>query len=67
MLGMTLMQYDVPSAFLQSPIDVTAYLRQPIGFIEPGKENWVWKLKKCVYGLCQASLQWRNEFHSFII
>jgi hypothetical protein len=66
MLGMTLMQYDVPSAFLQSPIDVTAYLRQPIGFIEPGKENWVWKLKKCVYGLRQASLQWRNEFHSFI-
>lgn len=59
-------QFDVPNAFLQSKMDTPVYLRQPQGFIEVGKQNWVWKLKKCVYGLKQASLQWRSTFHDFI-
>jgi hypothetical protein len=63
---MTLVQYDVPSAFLQSPIDIPVFLRQPIGFKTKGKENWIWRLKKCVYGLKQASLQCRTEFDNFV-
>jgi hypothetical protein len=31
-----------------------------------GKESWIWKLKKCVYGLKQASLMWKSTFHQFV-
>ena len=60
-------QYDVPNAFLQSPMDTPVYLRQPAGYVERGKEDYVWCLKKCVYGLKQASLMWRSTFHDFIV
>ena len=46
---------DIKAAFLQGkPIEREVYLRPPI---EAGSEG-VWKLKKCVYGLCDASRNW---------
>jgi hypothetical protein len=51
----------------QSQVDKPVYLAQLKGFIEQGKENWVWILKKCVYGLKQASLMWRSTFHLFLV
>jgi hypothetical protein len=59
-------QFDVPNAFLQSPMDTAVYLSQPEGFVDKKHPDWVWRLKKCVYGLKQASLQWRSTFHDFI-
>ena len=67
LFGMIPFQYDVPNAFLQSPMDTPVFLRQPAGFIVQGHEDWLWKLKKCVYGLKQASLQWKNIFEDFLI
>lgn len=59
-------QFDVPNAFLQSPMDTPVFLSQPLGYIDKEHPDWVWKLKKCVYGLKQASLRWRSTFHTFI-
>ena len=40
----------------------------PKGYKMPkGKEDWVWELQKCVYGLKQASRMWRSTFHDFLV
>ena len=68
MLGMRFEQYDVPNAFLNSPIDRPVYMYPPKGFKMPkGKEDHVWELLKCLYGLKQASRMWRSTFHDFIV
>lgn len=41
-------------------------MKQPEGFVEPGKENYVCKLQKSIYGLKQASRQWYKKFDSVI-
>ncbi|KAK3012501.1 hypothetical protein RJ639_008525 [Escallonia herrerae] len=40
---------------------------QPEGFIEPGKENYVCKLRKLLYGLKQSPRQWYKLFDSFMV
>ncbi|KAG1673036.1 DNA polymerase epsilon subunit 2 [Nymphon striatum] len=57
---------DIKAAFLQGkPIERDVYLKPPDEAAVPGK---LWKLKKCVYGLCDASRNWyfsvRNELLS---
>jgi hypothetical protein len=52
--NMDFIQGDVKTAFLHGPLDEVVYMRQPPGFEEKGKENWVCRLKKAVYGLHQA-------------
>ena len=44
-------QIDVKTTFLNGDLDEEIYMEQPKGFIEKGKENWVCKLKKSIYGL----------------
>ena len=44
-------QLDVKTAFLHGDLEETIYIDQPEGFIVPGKENFVCKLKKSLYGL----------------
>ena len=40
---------------------------QPEGFIVPGKENYVYKLKRSLYGLKQSPRQWYKRFDSFML
>jgi Reverse transcriptase (RNA-dependent DNA polymerase) len=50
-------QFDIKTAFLNGvlPPDKIAYMEQPPGFKEPGKEDWVMELSKSIYGIKQAS------------
>jgi len=41
-------------------------MEQPEGFIEPGKEHLVCRLKKNLYGLKQALRQWYKKFDLFM-
>jgi len=42
------------------------YLEQPPGFEKKGKENWVMKLFKSIYGMKQASRVWNQTFNKAV-
>jgi hypothetical protein len=60
---------DVKSAFLNRkiPDDQKLYVKQPPGFAEPGKEDWVWLLLMGLYGLKQAGCLWYEELCKILI
>jgi hypothetical protein len=60
---------DVGNAFLNAsmPKEQQVYMEQPPGFIEQGKEGWVWLLLKSLYGLKQAGRLWNKELDAFIV
>ncbi|GJS58887.1 retrovirus-related pol polyprotein from transposon TNT 1-94 [Tanacetum coccineum] len=60
-------QMDVKTAFLNGDLDEEVYMKQPEGFVLPGHENKVCKLKKSLYGLKQAPKQWHDKFDKSIL
>ena len=56
--NMELVQMDVKTAFLHGDLEEEIYITQPDGFKVTGKENWVCKLSKSLYGLKQSPRQW---------
>nr|GEW74005.1 zinc finger, CCHC-type [Tanacetum cinerariifolium] len=56
----------VATAFLNGDLDAKVYMKQPEGFVLPGHENKVCKLKKSLYGLKQAPKQWHDKFDKTI-
>jgi hypothetical protein len=56
LLDMEFIQGDVKTAFLYERLKEgeDVYMKQPPGFLTPGKEQWVCKLKKAIYGLHQS-------------
>lgn len=59
---MELGQIDIEKAYLNANLSETVYMKQPEGFVVPGKENLVCKLKKALYGTMQAGNEWWKEF-----
>lgn len=57
-LGMHVWQVDFTSAYLNSALDHTVYMRPPPGF--RGGEGKVLHLKKTLYGLMQGGHNWWN-------
>ena len=53
-------QMDVSTAFLHGELTEEVYMRQPEGFIEPGKEHLVCRLKRSIYGLKQSPRCWNH-------
>ena len=51
---------NVKTAFLFGELDKEIYMKQPEGFIVKGQERKVSWLKKTIYGLKQATLQWNK-------
>ncbi|GJW36807.1 reverse transcriptase domain-containing protein, partial [Tanacetum coccineum] len=56
--GFLVYQLDVKSTFLYGTIEEEVYVSQPPGFVDPAHPNKVYKVKKALYGLHQASSTW---------
>ena len=59
-------QMDVKTTFLNEDIEEEIYMDQPEGFSMEGKDHKVCKLKKSIYVLKQASMQWYLKFNDTI-
>jgi hypothetical protein len=60
-------QMDVKTAFLNGDLDHDIYMIQPEGFVTPGLEHLVCKLRKSLYGLKQAGRAWYQKIHQVLI
>jgi len=58
-------QMDVKTAFLNGVLEEEIYMQQPEGFIEPGNEHLVCKLKRTLYGLKQSPRVWYQTIDKF--
>ena len=56
---------DVKSTYLNVPLDYEIYIELPEGF-EGKNGNYVWKLKKSLYGLKQCSQTWNKTFYTYL-
>ena len=66
-MDLELFQMDVKTAFLHGDLDEELYMKQPRGYVIPGKEKQVCKLKRSLYGLKQAPRQWYKKFDAFML
>ena len=57
-------QMDVSTAFLHGELTEKVYMKQPEGYIEPGKEHLVCRLKCSIYGLKQSPWCWNHALDS---
>nr|GFB70045.1 retrovirus-related Pol polyprotein from transposon TNT 1-94 [Tanacetum cinerariifolium] len=65
--GFTVYQMDVKTAFLHGSLKQDVYVCQPEGFINVDYPSHVYKLKKVLYGLKQASRAWYDELSTFLL
>jgi ATP-binding cassette subfamily B (MDR/TAP) protein 1 len=63
-LNLEVAQMDVKTTFLHGELEEEIYMEQHEGFLVKGKEEYVCKLKKCLYGLKQVPRQWYMKFES---
>lgn len=66
--GMSITQMDVKSAYLNAPIDTELYVKQPEGYKVCDKDGneYVWKLRKSLYGLKQSGRNWNIMLHEIL-
>nr|GFA69703.1 retrovirus-related Pol polyprotein from transposon TNT 1-94 [Tanacetum cinerariifolium] len=65
--GFTVYQMDVKTAFLHGSLKEDVYVCQPKGFIDVDYPSRVYKLKKALYWLKQASRAWYDELSTFLL
>ncbi|MBW0573026.1 hypothetical protein O181_112741, partial [Austropuccinia psidii MF-1] len=53
--------FDIDTAFLHGKMDALVHIKQVKGYEVKGKENWVWRLKKSLYGTKQAPQMWKEK------
>ena len=57
---------DVKSTFLNDDLNEEVYVRQPPGFAVVGREAKVYRLRKALYGLWQASRAWNAKLDTML-
>nr|GEW42586.1 putative ribonuclease H-like domain-containing protein [Tanacetum cinerariifolium] len=67
LMGFTVYQMDVKSAFLYGAIDEEVYVMQPPGFHDPEFPTRVYKLEKAMFGLHQASRVWYGTLSKYLL
>ena len=60
--NMKIDQMDVVTAFLNGKLEEDIYMTQPEGYVKPGEEKKVCKLKRSLYGLKQSPRCWNMAF-----
>ena len=65
--GIILYQMDFKSAFLNGVIYEEVCVKQPPGFEDLKHQDYVYKLKKSLYGLKQALRAWYDRLSNFLI
>ena len=58
---------DVKTTFLHGDLEEEIYMSQPEHYIVKGKESWVCRLKKSLYGLKQSPRMWYLKFDAFVL
>ncbi|GKE99321.1 retrovirus-related pol polyprotein from transposon TNT 1-94, partial [Tanacetum coccineum] len=66
-MNMVIYQMDVKTAFLNGNLREEVYVSQPDGFLDKNKPNYMYKLKKALYGFKQAPHAWYDMLSSFLI
>ncbi|GJZ89608.1 retrovirus-related pol polyprotein from transposon TNT 1-94 [Tanacetum coccineum] len=66
-VNMVVYQMDVKTTFLNGILRKEVYVSQPDGFVDPENPNHVYKLKKALYELKQASRAWYDLLSSFLL
>jgi Reverse transcriptase (RNA-dependent DNA polymerase) len=65
-LDLEIIQFDIKTAFLYATLDKLIYMKQPEGFVVPGKEDHVRLLEKSLYGLKQAPRLWHKRLDAVL-
>jgi len=60
-------QMNVKTAFLNGDLDEEIYMEQLEGFVMPGQEKKVCRLRKSLYGLKQAPKHWHQKYDQAIL
>ncbi|GKC38568.1 putative ribonuclease H-like domain-containing protein [Tanacetum coccineum] len=60
-------QMDVKSAFLYGTIEEEVYVSQPLGFVDLGFPEKVYKVEKALYGLHQAPRAWYETLSTYLL
>ncbi|KAK2457617.1 hypothetical protein QL285_004869 [Trifolium repens] len=66
-LKFKLFQMDVKSVFLNEYLNEEVYVAQSKGFVDPNLPDHVYRLKKALYWLKQASRAWYERLTKFIL
>lgn len=59
-------QMDVHTAFLQGELQDEIYMKQPSGYVDKDRPEFVCKLKKSIYGLKQAARCWNTSIDTYL-
>jgi hypothetical protein len=67
--NLILRHIDIDTAFLNADMEenIDIYIEQPAGFIDNSKPDFVYKLKKSLYGIKQAPRMWQKELSKFVV